>query len=134
MEEIKVTYSGNIKTTAAKGGSQITTATDNSPESRTAGTTFTPVDMLVNSLGACMLSMMGATAARKGLDIARPTATLTYDTDPATHRVTAVRVVFDVDGTNLSEADRKVIMGAAKACPVAASLSESIAKELVFNF
>ena len=59
---------------------------------------------------------------------------MTYDTDPATHRVTAVRVVFDVDGTNLSEADRKVIMGAAKACPVAASLSESIAKELVFNF
>ena len=131
MEEIKVTYSGNIKTTAAKGGSQITTATDNSPESRTAGTTFTPVDMLVNSLGACMLSMMGATAARKGIDIGLPTATMTYDTD---HRVTAIKVVFDVDGTNLSEADRKVIMGAAKACPVAASLSESIAKELVFNF
>ena len=67
MEEIKVTYSGNIKTTAAKGGSQITTATDNSPESRTAGTTFTPVDMLVNSLGACMLSIYRSEECREML-------------------------------------------------------------------
>lgn len=134
MGEIKVTYNGNLKTTATAGRSQITLSTDNSAGSREAGATYTPVDMFVTSLGACMLSMMGAAAARKGIAIEGATVAMSYDTDPDTHRVTAVRAAFDIPAEGLSEADRKVLMGAAKACPVGASFREDIKKELTFGF
>ena len=134
MEEIKVTYDGNMKTTATCGRSEIVLKTDNSAESAASGTTCTPVDMFVTSLGACMLSIMGMMAAKRGLDISGATVAMTYTSDEATHRVTSVKATFRFPGAELADADKRMLQAAARACPVGASFSPDIEKNLVFEF
>lgn len=134
MERIKVTYDGDMKTTATCGKSQIALHTDNSPESNASGATYTPVDMFVTSLGACMLSIMGMMVSRRGIDISGATVAMDYTSDDATHRVTSVTATFRFPGIELSDADRRMLQAAAKACPVGASLSPDIEKKLAFEF
>lgn len=134
MEEIKVVYNGDLQTEATCAPSPIVLKTDNSAAARAAAAAYTPVDMFVTSLGACMLSIMGATAQRRGVSIDGATVAMTYTSDEATHRVTSVTATFRFPGIELSEADRKVLRAAAKACPVGASFSPDIEKTLVFEF
>lgn len=134
MKEIHVTYDGSVKTTVTCGKSPIVLKTDNSPESNAGGTVLTPVDMFVSSLGACMISMIGYTAAKKGLNVDGTTASITYKQDAATHAVTEVNVVFRFHGQELGEKERKILSAAAKACPVGASINPDIKKNLTFEF
>lgn len=134
MEKIKVTYNGNMATTAICAKSPITLHTDGSAQSHAEGTAYTPVDMLVSSLGACMLSMMGFMASKKDFSIDGATASISYTQDESTHRVETISVTFGFEGITLGDAEKKILSAAAKACPVGASLHPDIKKELTFNF
>jgi len=134
MKEINVTYDGDIKTTVSNGKSALVLKTDNSPESNAAGSALTPVDMFVGSVGACMVSMIAYTAAKKGLDVDGLTAAMAYAQDEATHAVTEINVTFRLNGAALDEKSRKILAAAAKACPVGASINPAIKKSLVFEF
>lgn len=134
MENIKVTYDGDMRTTATLGASPIVLKTDNSQESNAAGCTYTPMDMLVTSFGACMLSVMGMMASRRGISIDGATVEMSYASDESTHRVTAVTATFRFPGIELSDDDKRVLNASAKACPVGASLSPDIVKNIVFEF
>lgn len=134
MKEIKVSYDGNVKTTVTNGKSPIVLKTDNSEESNANGSTLTPVDMFVGSVGACMLSMIGYTAAKKGISVDGTTASMTYDQDPATHAVSEISVDFHICGGPFDEKTQKIIAATAKACPVAASINQAIKKNLTFEF
>ena len=134
MKEIKVTYDGNIKTTVACGNAPLVLKTDNSAESNADGTALTPVDLFVGSVGACMLSMIGYTAAKKDINVNGMTASMTYGQDEMTHAVTEINVTFHFNGTVTDEKSQKILSAAAKACPVGASINPDIKKNLTFDF
>jgi len=134
MKEIKVTYDGDIKTTVGNGKSAILLKTDNSPKSNASGTTLTPVDLFVGSVGACMVSMIGYTATQKGLNVDGLTAQMTYGQDETTHAVNEINVVFNFNGAELDEKAQRMLTAAAKTCPVGASINPEIKKSLVFKF
>lgn len=134
MKTINVNYDGSIKTTVSNGKSALVLKTDNSPESNANGTELTPVDMFVGSVGACMLSMIGYTAAKKGLNVDGTTAQMTYEQNPDTHAVSEISVTFRFSGDALDEKTQKILAAAAKACPVGASINPDIKKTLTFEF
>lgn len=134
MGKIKVTYKGNMSGEAVCGQSPIKLGFDGSPESYATGTKYSPMDMLISSLGACMLSMMGFMAAKRGFSIDGATVALDYTQDEATHAIATVTAVFSFPGLSFGEAEKKILQGAAKACPVGASLNPDIKKDLVFEF
>lgn len=134
MKEIKVTYNGNMKGVAVKGQSAVTLAFDGSPESYAAGAEYSPVDMLVSSYGACMLSMMGFAAAKHGFSVDGTTVSLAYTQDEASHALVAISAVFRFPGLSFGDAEKKILQGVAKACPVGTSLNPDINKTLVFEF
>lgn len=134
MERIKVTYDGNMRTASNCANSQITLRTDNSPESCAAGADYSPVDMLISSYGACMLSMMGYMAAKKGFSVDGATVSMDYTQDEATHAIATIKAILRFPGLSFSEAEKKLLQGVAKACPVGASLNAGIKKELLFEF
>lgn len=134
MKEINVSYDGNIKTTVTNGKSPIVLKTDNSEASNANGSELTPVDMFVGSYGACMLSMIGYTAAKKGISLDGTTASMTYEQDPATHAVSTINVTVHICGGPFDEKTRKILTATAKACPVGASLNTEITKNLTFEF
>lgn len=134
MAEIKVTYNGNMTTTSTCGKSPIVLNTDGSEEAYKTETAYTPVDMLISALGACMLSVMATMASKRGIDLKGTTANLTYTSDPATHRVATVNVTFRMPPVELTDSDKKMLNAAVRACPVGASLSADIKKEIAFEY
>jgi len=134
MAEIKVTYNGNKQTTSTCGNSPITLATDGSDESHRNGTAYTPVDMFVSSLGACMLTIMSVAVAKRGIDISGTTATMAYTSDPATHQVASISITFHLPPVQLSDGDKRTLAAAARACPVGASINPNIKKEIAFEY
>lgn len=134
MKTINVNYDGSIKTTVSNGKSALVLKTDNSPESNANSTELTPVDMFVGSVGACMLSMIGYTAAKKGLNVDGTTAQMTYEQNPDTHAVSEISVAFRFRGDALDEKTQKILAATAKACPVGASINPDIKKTLTFEF
>lgn len=134
MTNIEITYDGNMATTAVKGNSPITLHTDGSKESYEAHKALTPVDMFATSVGACMLSVLGMVAGRKGLDIKGAKAAVDYTQDATTHAVNAISVEITLPALNLGEADKKLFEAAVKACPVGLSISHDIRKEVKLVF
>lgn len=133
MSKVKVIYNGDFMTSATCGESPIVLKTDNSSKANAAGATYTPVDMFVTSIGACMLSMMSVVGMRRNLDISGAQTEIDYASDESTHRVTSITVKFIFPGKSLSDSDKKVLLAAAKACPVGASINPDIRKELVIE-
>lgn len=134
MGKIKVTYKGNMQTIATCAKSPIELRTDNSPKSDSVDAAYTPMDMLVSSYGACMLSMMGYMAAKKGFSVDGATVSLDYTQDETTHAIASITATLRFPGLSFSEAERKLLQGTAKACPVGASLNADIKKELMFEY
>lgn len=134
MKELKVTYDGGVRTSVTNGRSPIVLKTDNSAESNAGGTTLTPVDMFVGSVGACMLSMIGFTAAQKGVNVDGTTAALSYAQDEATHAVNEINVKISVKGDALDDRMKKILTAAATACPVGASINPAIKKNITVEF
>lgn len=134
MEKIKVTYKGNMIGEARSGQSPIVLTFDGSPESYAAGTKYSPVDMFVSSLGACMLSMMGFAANSRGFNIDGSTVSLDYTQDPSTHALASITAVVKFEGHTFDDVQKRILQGAAKACPVGMSLNANIKKDVVFEF
>jgi len=134
MKQIEVTYKGNMCGEAKRGQSPIVLAFDGAPESYANDTKYSPMDMLVSSLGACMLSMMGFMAAKRGFSIDGATVALDYTQDELTHTIASISAVFRFQGLSFGDDEKKILQGAAKACPVGASLNKDIKKDLVFEF
>jgi len=134
MGTIKVTYNGDMTTTAISGNSPIVLHTDGSTQSRTDGTSFTPTDMLVSSLGACMLTMMGFMAAKNGVSIDGATASLSYTQDKTTHGLESISVRFGFKNIALSERDKKILAASIRSCPVGASLNPAIKRVFEFDY
>lgn len=134
MKEIKVTYDGNRKTTTVYGNSPLVLKTDASAQSHEEKKALTPVDMFISSLGACMLTIMGIAAARRGINTEGATATMTYTQDENNHKVDAINITFHLPSIELSETDKKVLGAAIKACPVGISIDPGIKKEITFVY
>lgn len=134
MEGITVIYNGDKQTASTCGKSPITLLTDNSDESNKNETTFTPVDMFVSSVGACMLTVMGMVAAKRGFDIKGATASMAYTSDPTTHQVASISITFHMPPLQLSDSDKRTLAATARACPVGASINPNIKKEIAFEY
>lgn len=129
-----MTYNGNRQTTSVCGNSPIRLTTDGSDDSYKNGAAYSPVDMFVSSVGACMLTVMGMVAERRGFDIKGATASMTYTSDPTTHQVASISVKLHIPPLQLSDSDKKTLAATVRACPVGASINPNIKKEIVFEY
>lgn len=130
MAEIKVTYNGDFRTESTNGQSPIIIKTDNSMQSQQAGVNFSPVDMLLSSYGACMLSMMGNVAMRRDIDMTGATVNISYEMEEMA--IKTIWACFHMKAVAADEKARKAMEGAAKQCPVGNSLRADIVKHLSF--
>lgn len=97
--------------------------------STAAGEAFRSVDLLLGSLGSCMVGTMLSAAQEKGLDVSnvrvelRPLVALTPE------RVTRIRMTMSLDG-DLTAAHLEVLRTAAESCKVHNSLHAGIQTSL----
>lgn len=123
MVKVHVKYTGELGCEAVHGPSQATLNTDAPVDNQGRGASFSPTDLVATSLGACMLTIMGIKARDHGWAIEGSTATVVkHMVASPVRRIGKLEVVIDVAGSGHDDRARKVLEGAALACPVKQSL------------
>lgn len=126
MVKTKITYEGDLRTTAHHGPSGAEFQTDAPVDNNGKGESFSPTDLVGVALGSCILTVMGIVAARIGVDLTGATANVEKSmvADPK-RRIGTLEVHVTIPGA-VSEIDRKKLERAAKTCPVHKSLHPDI--------
>ena len=132
MVEISIAYKGQLHCTARHGPSGATLETDAPRDNMGKGEAFSPTDLVATALGTCMLTLLGITAQRHGLDLEGTTARVLKEMATApTRRIAKLSVEITVP-TELAEEDQRRLKHAALTCPVHKSLHPDVQTPLTF--
>lgn len=98
------------------------------------GATFSPTDLCTVSLITCMMTVMGIVADRNGLTLEGSWFSFekTMSTDTP-RRIVAITAELHLPAY-LTPENRRLLEGAARACPVLQSLHPDLAKEVTFLY
>ena len=128
----KVTYQGNLRTTAIHLQSNNEIITDAPVDNHGKGEAFSPTDLLATCLASCMLTIIGIKAADMSVDITGTTVEVTKVMAADPRRVSEVHIVMTFSQA-LDEKTLKIFYNTALTCPVANSLHPDITQNLVFS-
>lgn len=134
MTQIDITYEGDLSTRCVHSDNQAEIRTDAPKDVQGQGRVFSPTDLFAASLGSCMLTLMGMTAKRLGLDIQGMRAQVTKEMAAApVRRIGKLRVAFKSPRPLQEDVIAKLVQ-AAESCPVHKSLHPDIVVEYVYDW
>tara|TARA_Y100001968_G_scaffold332344_1_gene390182 strand:- start:3459 stop:3866 length:408 start_codon:yes stop_codon:yes gene_type:complete len=133
MSDIKIVYNGNLRTQATHSQSGDIITTDAPIDNNGKGEAFSPTDLFASSLGSCMLTIMGIVAETYGLDINGSTIQIDKIMGANPRKIAALHIVIDIN-SKLNDKEKKILIKAAKHCPVSKSIHPDIDEKITFNF
>ena len=128
----KVTYQGDLRTTAIHLQSNNEIITDAPVDNHGKGEAFSPTDLLATSLASCILTTIGIKAADMDVDIAGTTAEVTKVMSADPRRVNEIHIVMTFSQA-LDEKTLKIFYNIALTCPVAKSIHPDIIQKVTVN-
>jgi len=134
MIKTTITYQGALRTMAEHGPSGAECFTDAPVDNNGKGESFSPTDLVATALGSCMLTIMGITAERLGVDLTGATANVEKSmvADPK-RRIGVLEVDIHVP-IKVSENDQMKLEHVARTCPVYQSLHPDIELPTTFRW
>jgi uncharacterized OsmC-like protein len=134
MSKHTIEYTGNMHCLVRHGPSGKTMETDAPVEVGGLGQNFSPTDLVAVALGACIASVLGPFAERRGWDLRgmRIDVTKVMEDQPV-RRIAELKVEMWLP-LDLPEADKKVLEAVALKCPVHRSLREGVATPIQFHW
>jgi len=132
MTTSKVTYQGDLRTTAIHLQSNNKIITDAPTDNHGKGEAFSPTDLLATSLASCMLTIIGIKARDMDIDIASTTAEVTKVMAADPRRVSEVHVAITFN-KQLDEKTQKIFYNTALTCPVAKSIHHDIIQQVTIH-
>lgn len=127
-------YKGNLRVSVLHGPSGTEVETDAPVDNHGKGERFSPTDLVVASLSACMLTIMGIVAERDQVDLSSVTFSAEkHMAENTPRRISKIVIEFDMP-KSLTDSQKKKLENAAKTCPVHYSLSADIEKVIKFNY
>jgi putative redox protein len=136
MDTIMATaeYLGGLrtKTVHVKSGNSVTTdaPTDNNGK----GEAFSPTDLVSAALSSCMMTLMGMTAEREGINLEGLRSEVVKVMGANPRKIAEIKVNFSHPNLVATEVQKQKLKNAAHTCPVALSLSENLKQTISFNF
>ena len=132
MVQMKIDYEGELHCSVTHGPSGNVIATDAPVDNNGRGEAFSPTDLVSAALGACMCTVMGIVAKRKGIAMEGATVAVRKHMSEDTPRRIA-RIDLDIAlPLPADHPDRPMLEAAARGCPVHHSLHPDI--EVVMNW
>ncbi|WP_352339561.1 OsmC family protein [Psychrobacter sp. 16-MNA-CIBAN-0192] len=130
----KVSYQGDLRTTAIHLQSNNEIITDAPVDNQGKGEAFSPTDLLATSLASCMLTIIGIKARDMDMDIdiAGTTAEVTKVMAADPRRVSEVHVAITFN-RSLDDKTQKIFYNTALTCPVAKSIHPDIIQKVTIN-
>jgi Predicted redox protein, regulator of disulfide bond formation len=134
MVSMTATYEGSLRTEVTHLRSSNRIVTDAPPDNNGKGEAFSPTDLTCASLNSCMMTLMGMLAEREGIDLVGLRSEIVKVMAANPRRIAEIHITFYHDNLNATPVQKEKLKHAARTCPVALSLSESIKQEITFNF
>lgn len=132
MVTMTVQYAGDLHCTAIHGPSGRTLETDAPVDNQGRGESFSPTDLVAAALAACMATVMGICARRKGIDLAGMKITVGKEmTQTPPRRIARVNIEIWMPAGVVQDPDFEK---AAMTCPVIESMHPDIEKPVVFHW
>ena len=121
MAEIKLKLEENLNTCGhLEGKNAVVKTAYNEPRAD-----MNPGELLANALGACMLTMIGFLAARRGEQVVGTELSVVPGFDEKHSRIVSFALTFHFPDS-LSQAQKDFYAKAAESCPVHNTLKEDI--------
>ena len=118
-------YTGKLNTKITHGPSGTTLTTAAPVDNHGDGSSFSPTDLAAAALGACMLTIMGIVADRRGIDLTGCRFELEKHMSNDPRRIGELPLIFHMPA-GLGEADRTRLERGALTCPVHRSLHPEV--------
>jgi uncharacterized OsmC-like protein len=132
MVRINLSYQGGLRCAATHEPSGNTISTDAPVDNNGRGEAFSPTDLVATALGACMATVMGIVAERKGISLEGMRIEVRkHMSGDAPRRISRLEVDLHMP-VPAAHPERKLLESAARGCPVHHSLHPEI--EIVFNW
>jgi uncharacterized OsmC-like protein len=133
MPTSKITYLGDLRTSSIHLQSGTEILSDAPVDNHGKGEAFSPTDLLANSLGSCMMTIMAIKANDLGIDLKGSTVEVTKIMQAEPRRVGRLEVVMNM-AISESEKNRIILERVAMNCPVLLSLNPEIEKVITINW
>lgn len=131
--EIKGQYKGDLRVELTHGPSKCIINTDAPIDNHGKGESFSPTDLVVSALGACMVTIMGIIAKRDGVDFNE--VTFRGEKHMAENPRRIGKIILEIKmPSGLNDDQKKKLERAAHACPVHQSLDPSIEQDIKFIY
>ncbi|WP_009964159.1 OsmC family protein [Verrucomicrobium spinosum] len=132
MVEVNVTYDGGLRCRAQHGPSGVVLTTDAPKDNMGKGEAFSPTDLVATALATCIATTMAIVANRKGYDLPQMTVHVEkHMTSAPPRRIERLPVVVTIPLPQ-DHADRELLEGAARGCPVHRSLHPDVQAPIEF--
>jgi uncharacterized OsmC-like protein len=126
MVKLTSTYEGGLRCRSSHGPSGTQLVTDAPVDNHGKGESFSPTDLVATALGACMMTIMGIVADRRGLNLAGMTAeTEKVMTSAPPRRIASLKTTITIP-LPADHEHRGALEQAALTCPVHKSLHPEI--------
>jgi uncharacterized OsmC-like protein len=130
----KITYVGDLRTESVHLQSGTKILSDAPTDNHGKGEAFSPTDdLLSNSLGTCMVSIMAIKSKDLNLDLVGSTVEITKVMQPEPRKIAKIIAVLNMSIT-ADEKSKIILERAAMTCPVFLSLHPDIEKDITFNW
>ncbi len=117
-----ITYNGGLRCTCTHLGSGTEILTDAPRDNHGNGEAFSPTDLVATALGSCIVTTMAIKCLQMGISIDGT-------------RVDAKKtMVLHMPDQPYTEKDKTILERVAATCPVAASLSKDLVKNIAFHW
>jgi uncharacterized OsmC-like protein len=129
-----IEYLGELRTQAKhlKSGNLVTT--DAPIDNMGKGEAFSPTDLVSAALSSCMMTIMGQVADREVINLKGLYSEVVKVMSSNPRKISEIQITFTHAALKATEVQKQKLRNAAKTCPVALSLAESIKQTVVFNF
>lgn len=130
MTRISCRYDGQLRCSATHAPSGSTLITDAPVDNQGKGEAFSPTDLVATALVSCILTIMGISAGRHGIDLGEVEARVDKTmTSSGVRRIAGLEVWISLP-PGLSEEQRTLLIRAGETCPVKESLAGAVPMQL----
>lgn len=129
----KITYLGELRTTSVHLQSGTEILSDAPTDNHGKGEAFSPTDLVANSLGTCIVSIMAIKSKDLNVDLVGSTVEVTKIMNPEPRKIAKIVVVLNMS-VAADDKTRTILERVAMNCPVLLSLHPDIEKEVTFNW
>jgi uncharacterized OsmC-like protein len=129
----KVTYLGDLRTSSIHLQSGTEILSDAPLDNNGKGEAFSPTDLLANSLGSCMMTIMGIKARDLEVDLKGSTVSVTKIMQAEPRKVARIEIIMDM-ATTVNDKNKIILERTAMNCPVLLSLNPDIEKDITINW